>query len=284
MGAGLPAGSRPISHGKVAMPEDNQAPALVSKRYTRTSAGLPHASDGSHSENDMDVPEPTRPTEKPDDWVSESRRNFAQHPTTQKAWRKLQSSGLEDSTWHLLRGYAAGADTVMDQLTKEAIRLLDAAVRAERVAQQSSPKCAHDPDLFRRRAREARNAALGAKWPTPSAGIYTLRDELELVKKETGKEYPLAVVQKVLNKTAGLRSRVDSPMYFLMLLKGHAAQHGVNLGVKTLAALADCVCPNHLTKSLDPSTLARYLRLYSPSDVVEILRRTPLPGPRLKHQ
>lgn len=198
----------------------------------------------------------------PDRWIEKILQRIDDYPIAQNAWHKLESAGLKEDALFLLFGYAGGAKDVFDrmhQCADDAILLLNAAVRADKLAQTNTPKRARNPDLFRHRATKARNRALASKWPIPSEGVLTLRDELERVTIETGTEPSLVSLREPLVKAAGKRSRMNR-LYFLRLLKVRAAEHGVTLGLKALAALATCADPKHPKEGLDTGTLGRYLR------------------------
>jgi hypothetical protein len=188
----------------------------------------------------------------------------------------IEDAGLEEGAIFLLWAFAGGhAHQEIAQMylrAEEANRRMNAAIRAEEVAQTRTPKRASSSSLFRERASESIHDALKAEWPMPSANVHSVGDELALASKVKGREIPLDAVRQAMVKAVGERSPVG-PFYFLFLLQGYAAEHGITLGNKRLVALAECADPH---RSLDEGTVGRYLREI-PESVRDGIRRDALP-------
>jgi hypothetical protein len=215
-------------------------------------------------------------TEIPDGWIQQFKTAVAGDPTASSAWSDIKNAGLEEGALLLLWGFAGGATpdfTAMHRRAEDANDRLKAAIREQQTAETTTPKRAHDPDLFHRRATMAHETAMRSAWPVPTAQIPTLGDELAEVEREKGGQPPLLAVRKALTKAAGKRSPLNS-FYFLFLLQGYAAKYGVELGVKRLVALAYCADPD--TK-LDEGTLGRYLRTM-PKSLKESILHDALPA------
>ncbi len=221
----------------------------------------------------------TGQTEIPDSWIREFQAHVGKCPTACRGWEKLKSAGLEEAALFYLYGYAGGAEKElqnMHQRTEDANPRMKAAIRARKVAQTGAPKRANNPHLFSQRAADSLQDAYKAVWPAPSNTVRTVGDELRLASKELGRVIPLGAARRALVRAAWKRSPVSSPNFFLFLLRGCAAQHGVRIGVKRLAALAECADPC-LNRIQNPtSILARYLRDI-PTKVSEGIFRDTLP-------
>lgn len=212
-------------------------------------------------------------TEIPDEWIQQFKSQVKADPTAGVAWKVIENAGLEQTALLLLWGFAGGAKpdlAAMHRRTEDANDVLKAVVREESIARATTPKRAHDPDLFHSRATKAHETAMSSPWPVPTVEVRTLGDELAKVKAEKGRQPPLTAVRKALTKAVGKRSLLNT-FHFLLLLQGYAADHGVQLGNKRLVALTYCASPN---TRLDEGTLGRYLRSIPQSLRDSILRDT----------
>jgi hypothetical protein len=162
----------------------------------------------------------------------------------------------------------------------ERVQRIDAlgkrAEKAASVAESGPPR----PGRGRPRlqAEEAMRTFLNAPWPATSKeapGLRTVQDALELVKPDTGRDFSLAELRKLIVQTCGPKqSPLRNGLWQLAQLKKLAAEYGLKLGHKKIAHLCHCA-----EIGVNERTLAWYFASLSPddwntvSDSLSIIRR-----------
>jgi hypothetical protein len=190
-------------------------------------------------------------------WIREFKKNLACDPTARNTWLQIKRAGLTDGAHLLLWGYAGAAEPYLEAMHRKAGDTNDALRAAARARQVAADRAANArAPLFQDRAEATLVQALQSSWPIADPGAATFGKELSRDNLAADSPVKLEATRWALVKAAGPRSPMNE-MYFLFLLQGYTAQHGVQLGLPRLVGLANCAAPG---RKLDEGTLGRYLR------------------------
>jgi hypothetical protein len=190
-------------------------------------------------------------------WIGEFKENLACNFTAGDAWLEIEQAGLTDVAHSLLWDYAGAAKPYLEAMHRKAGHTDDALRAAARARQVAAERAANArAPLFQDRAEATLDQALRSSWPIADPGATTLGEELSRDTLAVDSPVKLEAARWALVKAAGPRSPINE-MYFLFLLQGYTAQHGVQLGLPRLVGLANCAAPG---RELDEGTLGRYLR------------------------
>jgi hypothetical protein len=211
-------------------------------------------------------------------WWEEFKKNLWCNPRAARTWKDIRTAGLEEVALRLLWAYAVPGEAYLRRLCedlRDQASLAKAAVRAVGIASQARVGQQYEA-LRRRWEDEDAPIKLPPRKPLSPKGpeFFKRRAEEKLgaLRSRMGSDEP-AELQYALNFLSSSRN-VFRPFLYLYMLKLLAARHGVSLGTKRLAALAECANPN---RPADPSVLARYLRWIASN--LRFLGRTGQPAP-----
>jgi hypothetical protein len=215
-------------------------------------------------------------------WVARFLANLKRDNTAELAWEMLRKAQLEAVAHNCLFSYAYPRTMLIDEEQRklqDVIRKVKALERAVRVEHEK--KQGDDPrtGLFCNRSDVKEHVLLNAEVPYAFDGTTVANWISERL--PTGKSMcDLRGLRKAF-ASLGLRSPISDRKFWLHVLRCYAVNAEVKLGAERLAALANCSDPN---SHLDPRTLARNLKLFSPSVVsadCNDIRRVSPPFPLL---
>ncbi len=214
------------------------------------------------------------------EWLGELRQNLECDPTARRAWKKLGGAGLESEGVLALWHYAHPPTEYLrkgERRTRHLSAQLRALIRAGKVEQHK--QTAGDPraKLFFERYWDKHVDAVRAETPFADGG--TLGDWLISRAARGGAPgYDLPKLRREIVRVGGERSPLSNPKFWLWILRCYATNAGVQIGSKSLVALANCARPRD---SLDERSLARYLASVPPGvDTATRRSLASLPAPR----
>jgi hypothetical protein len=188
------------------------------------------------------------PRPSPEDissWFQDFLSNVRNNPTARRAWRRLRVADLAEAAMYHLWKYGH-SDSQFLKVRKDAGRVareVRDTIRALRIAKSDQePKRAKDALIFYRRALEhLMKLDQPLHWPFLWEAEAPLAMHIELSRREGFQ--PLQLLEghfKFLASTGGpLRREV-----WLRKLQELAMTSEVNLGLKSLVALAECAAPS----------------------------------------
>lgn len=183
-------------------------------------------------------------------WKAEFRANICGSNTTRKTWQEIEQAGIAGEAVFLLFWYAKGQFAVDEfaHRNRERVEALRTAHRAASTAEvkQGDPR----ETMFAKRAQEKITAAANAPWINPYNSPYqTVFDAAAAMGNPLLDQLP-----SVMAKSGEAVRRSDT-MTLLRTLQLYADKHGVQLGLKRLAALAGCA---NAKREEDVKNLSRF--------------------------
>ena len=196
-------------------------------------------------------------------WSHQFMTEVGFNPSARRAWRRIQRAGFPDKAAIGLFLYWSGTEpdqavarwfAETHERTREAAKKLKEATLLKQLEGRRSPKPPHSRGRPRKPVKDALEEALKSPWGDGS--MATIGSAIARLERETGRRLTLTQRRRVLVKSGGGRSAMNSKLC-LAALQELARDHDVDLGYKSIKALAECAAPNF---ELDVRELQRYLK------------------------
>ncbi len=185
------------------------------------------------------------------------------NPSARRAWRRIQRADFPDKAAIGLFLYWSGTEPDqavgrwLGELHGRAIEIakkLKEVTRLMQLEDRRSPKPPHSRGRPRKPAKVAWEEALKA--PLGDGGMATVGSAIERLERDTGRRFTPTQWRRILVKSGGKRSAMNGKLC-LAALQALARDYKVDLGYRSIKALADCAAPK---LELDDRDLQRYLK------------------------
>jgi hypothetical protein len=199
-------------------------------------------------------------------WVPQFIQRIKRDENARKAWRSIQqhcmtrdhpvSTGLVGQA-ALLMFFSLSKDLRLK--VKEQHRRTRQLSALFKRAETAISAATHGPQQRGRgrprlRPEEAIAGAFNAPWVTDDTNIVTVRDAFDRLKRDTGRDFILDEIRKLIVQSCGPKESNSKELFPLAMLQELAHEYGLRLGCKRIMRLCRCAGIN-----VNERTLARYL-------------------------